>query len=546
MQFNVTFSSEICSDTLDGRLLLLISADAEDEPRFQITDGSDTQLVFGVDVEYWAPGQATVVDAAAFGYPLRDLSALPEGTYFVQAVLHRYETFRRADGHVVKLPMDRGEGQHWNRAPGNLYSLPVQMDLVPGDGKTYSLVLDQVIPDFEERQDTRYVKHLRIQSELLTAFWGRPMHLEAIVLLPEGFDEHPEARYPLMLYHGHHSREWRAGVRFREDPVDAESEALEGYDLTQAEYSYQFYKDWTGPDFPRVIIATIQHANPYYDDSYAVNSANLGPYGDAINYELLPEIERRFRALGEPWARTLYGGSTGGWEALGVQIMYPDLFNGCWANCPDPIDLRAYTVVNVYEHANAYYSGEQWKRTPRPGMRNSLGEVLTTLEQANHKELALGTRSRSGEQWDIWEAVFSPVGEDGYPRRIWDKLTGEIDHEVASHWRDHYDLRHILERDWATLGPKLVGKLHIFIGDMDNYYLNNAVYLMEAFLESTTDPYYAGEVRYGDRFDHCWSGDPDTPNAIARLTLNQRIIPRMVVHILNTAPEGADVSSWRY
>lgn len=546
MQFNVTFSSEICSDTLDGRLLLLISTDAEDEPRFQITDGPDTQLVFGVDVEHWAPGQATVVDAAAFGYPLRDLSALPEGTYFVQAVLHRYETFRRADGHVVKLPMDRGEGQHWNRAPGNLYSLPVQMDLVPGDGKTYSLVLDQVIPDFEERQDTRYVKHLRIQSELLTAFWGRPMHLEAIVLLPEGFDEHPEARYPLMLYHGHHSREWRAGVRFREDPVDAESEALEGYDLTQAEYSYQFYKDWTGPDFPRVIIATIQHANPYYDDSYAVNSANLGPYGDAINYELLPEIERRFRALGEPWARTLYGGSTGGWEALGVQIMYPDLFNGCWANCPDPIDLRAYTVVNVYEHANAYYSGEQWKRTPRPGMRNSLGEVLTTLEQANHKELALGTRSRSGEQWDIWEAVFSPVGEDGYPRRIWDKLTGEIDHDVASHWRDHYDLRHILERDWATLGPKLVGKLHIFIGDMDNYYLNNAVYLMEAFLESTTDPYYAGEVRYGDRFDHCWSGDPDTPNAIARLTLNQRIIPRMVVHILNTAPEGADVSSWRY
>lgn len=546
MQFNVTVSSEICTDTLDGRLLLLISTDPEDEPRFQINDGPDTQLVFGVDVEDWAPGEATVVDNTAFGYPVRELSALPQGTYFVQALLHRYETFRRADGHVVKLPMDRGEGQHWNRAPGNLYSLPVQMDLASGEGKTYSLVLDQIIPEFEERQDTRYIRHVRIQSELLTAFWGRPMHLEAIVLLPEGFDEHPEARYPLMLYHGHHSREWRAGVRFREDLVDAESEALEGYDLTQAEYSYQFYKDWTGPDFPRVIIATIQHANPYYDDSYAVNSANLGPYGDAINYELLPEIERRFRAIGEPWARTLYGGSTGGWESLGVQIMYPDLFNGCWANCPDPIDFRAYTVVNIYEHANAYYAGEQWKRTPRPGIRNYLGEVLTTVEQTNYKELAFGTCSRSGEQWDIWEAVFSPVGEDGYPRRIWDKVTGEIDHEVAAYWREHYDLCHILERDWATLGPKLVSKLHIFIGDMDNYYLNNAVYLMEAFLESTTDPYYAGEVRYGDRFEHCWSGDPDTPNAIARLTLNQRIIPRMVVHMLNTAPEGADVTSWRY
>jgi len=295
-----------------------------------------------------------------------------------------------------------------------------------------------------------------------------------------------------------------------------------------------------------VLLVTIQHANPYYDDSYAVNSANLGPYGDAITYELLPEIERRYRAVGEPWARTLYGGSTGGWEALAAQIMYPEEYNGCWANCPDPVDFRAFTIVNLYEHANAYYSGEGWKRTPRPGQRNYLGEVLTTLEQANHRELALGSHSRSGGQYDAWEAVFSPVGEDGYPRRIWDKRTGEIDRETAAFWREHYDLSHMLERDWASLGPKLVGKLHINIGDMDSFYLNNAVYLLEAFLESTCDPYYAGDVRYGDRFEHCWSGDPDSPNEIARLTVNQRLIPRMMVHMLNTAPEGADVSSWRY
>jgi len=297
---------------------------------------------------------------------------------------------------------------------------------------------------------------------------------------------------------------------------------------------------------PRVIIATLQHANPYYDDSYAVNSANLGPYGDAITYDLIPEIEARFRAIGAPWARTLYGGSTGGWEALADQILYPDEYNGCWAFCPDPVDFAAFTIVNIYEHANAYYAGDLWKRTPRPGMRNYLGEVLTTLEQANHRELALGTRNRSGQQWDIWEAVFGPVGADGYPRRLWNKLTGEIDPKVAAYWRERYDLRHILERDWSVLGPKLAGKLHIYVGDMDTYYLNNAVYRMESFLEGTTDPHYGGEIRYGDRFEHCWTGDPDAPNEIARLTLNQRFVPRMVSHILRTAPEGADVTSWRY
>jgi hypothetical protein len=546
MRFEITFAPEIRSEILDGRLLLLISSDPEAEPRFQISDGQDTQLVFGIDVEGWAPGQTAVVDGSAFGYPLRSLDDLPAGTFWVQALLHRYDTFHRGDGHIVKLPMDRGEGQHWNRAPGNLYSMPVQIELNAGDEERHAIVLDQAIAELPGRVDTNYIRHVRMQSPRLTAFWGRPMYLEAIVLLPQGFEDHPEARYPVIIHHGHHHRTFHTPVEFREEPVDAVAEALEGYDLTCAEYSYQFSQDWMGPDFPRVLLVTIQHANPYYDDSYAVNSANLGPYGDAITYELIPEIERRFRGIGEPWARTLYGGSTGGWEALGVQILYPDDYNGCWANCPDPIDFRAYTIVNIYEHENAYYSGGQWKRTPRPGIRNTLGEVLTTLEQANHKELALGTHSRSGDQWDIWEAVFGPVGEGGYPARIWDKLTGKIDHEVAAYWREHYDLCNILERDWQTLGPRLVGKLHLFIGDMDNYYLNNAVYLMEAFLESTSDPYYAGEVRYGDRFEHCWSGDPDTPNEISRLTLNQRIIPRMVVHMLNSAPEGADVKSWRY
>jgi hypothetical protein len=172
--------------------------------------------------------------------------------------------------------------------------------------------------------------------------------------------------------------------------------------------------------------------------------------------------------------------------------------------------------------------------------------VLTTLEQSNHRELALGTRSRSGDQWDIWEAVFSPVGEDGYPKRIWDKLTGEIDPQVAAYWRERYDLRHILERDWKRLGPKLAGKIHIYCGDMDNYYLNNAVYLMEDFLENTADPRYGGEVAYGDRAEHCWNGDPARPNAVSRLRYHQMHIPKIMDRIRESAPPGSDLTSWRH
>ncbi len=169
-----------------------------------------------------------------------------------------------------------------------------------------------------------------------------------------------------------------------------------------------------------------------------------------------------------------------------------------------------------------------------------------TVEDFNHMELALGTKTRSGNQFDIWEAVYSPVGEDGYPRRLFDKLTGEIDPEVAAYWRENYDLGHILRRDWQTLGPKLAGKIHIYCGDMDNYYLNNAVYLVEEFLESTTDPYYAGEVDYGDRAEHCWNGDHENGNHISRLRYNTMYLPRILERLEESAPEGADLTSWRY
>jgi hypothetical protein len=314
----------------------------------------------------------------------------------------------------------------------------------------------------------------------------------------------------------------------------------------QQEQAHQLFREWTAPGFPRFIVIQIQHANPYYDDSYAVNSENLGPYGDAITYELIPEIEKRFRGIGQGWSRFLYGGSTGGWEALGVQVFYPDEYNGCFAACPDPIDFRAYTVVDIYKDENAYYLDSDWKKTPRPGLRDYLGHVSGTSFELNRMELVLGTKTRSGQQWDIWEAVYSPVAEDGYPKRIWDKKSGVIDKKVAEFWRENYDLSYILKRDWAKLGPKLEGKIHIYVGDMDNYYLNNAVYLIEEFLEGTKNPYYGGEVDYGDRAEHCWNGDHTRPNATSRLRYHQMFIPRAVERILKTAPPGADLESWRY
>ncbi len=553
LRFAVRFPASLEKGPLDGRLLLLLSTDPSAEPRFQVrdTDATRSQQVFGIDVDGWKAGEEAVFDASVLGYPAESLAGVKPGRYRVQALLHRYETFRRADAHVVKLPMDRGEGQQWSRAPGNLLSEPREVEVDPGRDEVVRVDLEKAIPPIAPPKDTKYVKHVRIQSERLTKFWGRPMHLGAVVLVPHGFDEHPEARFPLVVNHGHFPY---TASGFREEPPDpslpceySERFRLDCYNRIEQEQAHQLFEDWTSPGFPRMIVIEIQHANPYYDDSYAVNSQNLGPYGDAIQYELIPEVERRFRGIGQGWARFLYGGSTGGWESLAVQVLYPDEWNGCWAACPDPIDFRAYVTTNLYEDENAYWREGPFGRVARPAHRNWLGHVSATLEQSNRAELVLGTKGRSGGQFDIWEAVYSPVGEDGYPKRIFDKRTGVVDRSVAEHWRESYDLGHILRRDWSKgLGRKLEGKIHVYCGDMDNYYLNNAVYLVEDFLKGTADPPYGGEVDYGDRAEHCWNGDHARPNAISRLRYVQMFAPKIVERIERSAPPGADLKSWRY
>ncbi len=551
LKFSVSFTKEMSDQAQDGRLLLLLSANDKAEPRFQINDGLETQLVFGVDVDAMKPGQDIIIDESAFGFPIQSLKSIPSGAYFVQALINRYETFNLKTGHTVKLPPDQGEGQQWNSKPGNFYSKPVKVNVDLTKNEIIKVVMDQKIPTIEIPKDTKYVKHIKVQSKMLSEFYGKPMYVGAHVLLPEGFDDHPQAHYPLMIYHGHFPSDFGG---FSTEPPDPKMDTTDyiarfgiyGYNKFQKQEAHNFYKQWTSKNFPRFLLIEVQHATPYYDDSYAVNSASMGPWGDAIMKELLPEIETKFRGIGQGWARFSYGGSTGGWEALAVQMFYPDDFNGCFAACPDPIDFRAFCLVDIYKDKNAYWYDSQFKKLPRPAHRNYLGQIQNTMQETNHYELALGTHSRSGQQWDIWEAVYSPQGEDGYPKRIFNKETGEIDKTVAEYWKENFDLRYILERDWKTLGPKLEGKIHIYCGDMDNYYLNNSVYLMEDFLKKTQNPFYKGEVDYGDRAEHCWNGDQTNPNYVSRLRYNTMYLPKILKRISESAPKGADTKSWKY
>lgn len=546
----ISVDPSISQENLQGRLLLMFSNNDEKEPRFQISDGLQTQLIFGMNVENLKSSENQLFDQEAFGYPISNLKDIKPGTYYVQALLHVYEDFKLSTGHTVKLPMDNGEGQKWNLSPGNLYSRPMKIEISNEGIKDLQIVMTERIEPLEEPKDTEWIKHVKMKSEKLSSFWGREIFLGAHVLLPKGFEEHPEAKYPIMIFHGHFPEDFGG---FRTSPPDPDLEPdfaerfnVKGYNIIQQQEAYDFYKRWNEPDFPRFIIIEIQHPTPYYDDSYAVNSASQGPYGDAITYELIPFVEQKFRGMGEGWARFLYGGSTGGWEALAVQVMYPDEYNGCFAACPDPIDFSAYCLNNIYEDKNAYYYQSDFNSLEIPAKRDYLGQISSTVKRANHFELVLGDHSRSGQQWDIWEATYSPQGKDGYPERIWDKMTGEINPTVANYWKENYDLRYILERDWDKLGEKLRGKIHIYCGDMDNYYLNNAVYLMEDFLESTTNPYYEGEVDYGDRAEHCWNGDQENPNYISRLRYNSMYVPKIMERIEKSAPKNADLKSWRY
>jgi len=537
---------------LNGHLILVVSKSDKDEPRNQLSEDYQSQQGFGVDAVNLPAGTPLVVDAKTFGYPLRSLAELEAGDYFVQAVFNVYEPFHLASGKTVWLPPDKGEGQHWNQKPGNPYNKPVKIHFDPKAQTTIKLTLDQVIPPIEgtdrdplvmaaKDPGAKWLKYMRFKSEKLSEFWGRDTYLGAWILLPDGFDEHPDAHYPLVVYQDHF-HPGLGPVPFITTPPDPKAAGTRR--LAQG---YRFFQDWTNGKLPRVILIYVQSANPYYDDSYDVDSANVGPYGSAINEELIPAIEQKYRGIGQGWARATYGGSTGGWEALATQVFYPDFYNGTWAACPDPVDFHAYQNINLYDDKNAFYLKGDFASIPIAGDRKPDGTVIATAVGEFGYEYVLGTHGRSTEQWDIWQAVFSPAGPDGYPADIIEPLTGNIDKKVLSYWQQHYDLTAMLEHDWPTLGPKLEGKIHVTVGDGDTYFLNNAVHLLQGALDATRNPHSDAAFQYGPRMPHCYTGGPSEYTMQENnADWTQRILPLMTDHMLATAPAGADTKSWRY
>jgi hypothetical protein len=531
-RIEVSFPASLESKPLDGRVILVISKRQGPEPRFAQMTSVNAQPMFGVDVNGLKPGQPAIIDASTRGWPVESLRDLPPGEYYVQATLNVYTTVTRADGHTIKVHLDQGEGQDYRRSPGNLVTNVEKVRIDPKAGGVMKIAFATKNPPVERPADTKYVKHIRFRSDILSGWWGTDIFLGAVALLPEGWAEHPNARYPVVYNHGHFPRTF-GGIR--ETPPD---QSAPEFQQRQQAGAYRFYQDWVSGKMGRVVIVLIQHPTPFYDDSYAVNSQNNGPYGDALWQELVPRVEREFRGIPEPWARMTYGGSTGGWESLAWQIFYPDRLNGTWTFCPDPVDFRYFQLVDIYKDENAFYPNSEWKKTPiRPWSRGLDDQTQMSQFDASRYEEVLGTKGRSGEQMDIFMATFGPAGPDGYPKLLYDKWTGVIDRSVAEYWRDHYDLRHIVERDWKTIGPKLAG----FMGDQDTFLLEEATYKLQEFLESTKDPYYAGSFEIGKRQPHCYAGAPEFPGQRPE----QRYIPKMIERMLMTAPAGADLS-WRY
>lgn len=516
LRFRLTLSAEAERAIADlgletpvtGRVYVIVSRTDQREPRLQT--GLTGVPLWGVDVRGFTAGESVVIDsnaATAFGYPLEQISELPDGSYFVQAFLNVYTTFERSDGQVLEMHLNSGAGQSLFRAPGNAHSTVERLVVSTRSPRVVDLNISRVIPPIEpllpgevlqqgNPRDTEQTKFVKIRSEVLSRFWGRDMYIGANLLLPEGYETDTDTYYPTIYSQGHFPG---GGAPFGYREPGDNSSAGRGRSASVSGF-------WLSDEAPRMIAVSIRDANPYYDTSYSVNSANVGPYGDAIHNELIPYLEENFRMIPETWARILSGGSTGGWEALAMQIFYPDVYGGTWGWCPDPVDFNYFQIVNVYEDTNAYFTEYDWVKVERPNSRRPDGNVRSTVRMENLYELAIGPDSRSGGQWAIWEAVFGPVGDNGYPARIWEPLTGEIKPEVARYWLENFDLHHYLRENWSSVGESLRGKIHIATGEMDTYYLEEAVYLLEEFLTTVDDPPAEASFEYGRRKPHCWTG----------------------------------------
>ncbi|MDB5349097.1 MAG: putative esterase [Planctomycetota bacterium] len=450
----------------DGRLFVVLGKADGPEPRFSLGHtGLDAPPALARDVVGLDTGKVAVLDATVATFPIDSLGQLPAGDYNAQAVFHSNPD--------LNLP----------NAPGDLYGPTRRLTIDPAKGGIVALELSEQVPAETMPAETDLVKFVKLESKLLSKFHGRPISLRAGIILPRDFARETDRRYPLRVHIGGYGARY-TGVsgRMREGSA--------------------FRRAWMADEAPRMILVQLDGAGPL-GDPYQVNSANHGPYGDAITRELIPYIEATYRGIGAGQARVLDGGSTGGWVSLALQVFYPDFFNGCWSSCPDSVDFRDLQLVNIYEDGNAYLNADGFER---PAARLLNGDVKYTMSHELQMENLLGRRDSwtlSGGQWGAWNATYGPRSADGRPAPLWNPKTGRIDRSVVDHWK-RYDLRLILDRDWKTLGPRLRGKIHVYVGEADDYFLNNAVHRLSDSLSRATDPPFDGVIRFGPGKGHCW------------------------------------------
>ncbi|MEO1202719.1 MAG: alpha/beta hydrolase-fold protein [Pseudomonadota bacterium] len=534
-----------------GRVFVIVSRDADEEPR--LGTGVTGHPLWGVDVRDLEAGDSVTLSAAdeSFsGYPFASFDDLPAGDYYVQAFVNVYTTFERADGHVIEAHLNSGAFQSPFKAPGNAHSEVKKITVGRNGLPDLELAIDRVIQpprplkagevlqqgNFE---DTEWVRYVKIKSDKLSEFWGQDMYLGANVLLPPGYDPDGDARYPVLYMQGHSSG-------FTPMPWAPEEWFKPGYEPSHPAVGPQlegFYEAWTAGELPKFVIITFRDANPYFDTSYSVNTPNVGPYGDALTEELIPYLEENFNIVDERWGRVLAGRSTGGWEAAAMMVFYPDVFAVSYPWAPDPIDFRKLMQIDIYEFDNAFVNQLDWINTELPAQRETDGLINYHVADEHAYEQVVATKDRSGGQWAVWQALYSPVGDDGYPVPLWDPATGKIDRDVARYWRDHWDLSYILERDWATLGPKVAGRLHFAVGRRDNYYLEQAVYLTEARMAGLDNPKPGATFQYGIGGRHSWIGH--SPNDPSQQMKYREFIEVIAEFVAAHAPDGADVDHWR-
>lgn len=465
-RFQVEVDPSLASEGLKGRLVLVAAKNRKTEPRLQV-DGPSWAgpVLIGMDFTNGSGGLPAVVPPHAETFPIASLDPWPAELRWVQAVLMTNRDLRLLN------------------APGNLYSEPVSLEPADGASQNPVLRLTRQLPADTLPPDSDYVRHVRFQSEALTQFYGRPMYLRASVVLPKAFAAEPTRRFPLVVDIG--------GFGARYDRFDG------GFDK-----GGRMREAWEAFDMPQMILLALDGAGPA-GDPYQINSDNHGPYGDALVQELIPKIEHEFRGIGQPWARFTTGGSTGGWVSLALQVFYPDYFGGCWSGFPDGVDFRAFQLVDIYTHTNAFVneSGNE-----RPSARKLNGDVDFTMRFEVAMENVLGDRgsyANGGGQWGSWNATYGPRAKDGRAVPLWDARTGAIDRPVADSWK-RYDLRLLMADNWATLGPKLRGKLHVWVGEADEYFLNNAVHLLDDFLKTANPPADA-KIQFGPGKGHGWN-----------------------------------------